>query len=83
MENKDLIGRKVRGFKFEDKKHNGLAYNQAMDNYIGKIGKIIIPKEEPKQETLEKVTMNKELNEIEFYKYLAKQDSFKSVGLFI
>lgn len=33
--------------------------------------------------TVKKVTMNKELNEIEFYKYLAKQDSFKSVGLII
>jgi predicted AlkP superfamily phosphohydrolase/phosphomutase len=35
-----LIGRKVKGFKFEDGKHNGLAYGQAMDNYIGKIGTI-------------------------------------------
>ena len=38
---KDLIGRKVRGFKFEDKKyHNGLSYCRNMDKYIGVIGTI-------------------------------------------
>ena len=38
---KDLIGRKVRGFKFEDKKyHNRLSYCRNMDKYIGVIGTI-------------------------------------------
>lgn len=35
---KDLIGRKVRGFKFEDKKYNGLNYCPAMNRFIGEVG---------------------------------------------
>ena len=34
---KSLIGRKVRGFKFEGLNIN---YDKAMDNYIGKVGVI-------------------------------------------
>lgn len=38
MENKELIGRKVRGFKFEPSSF--LGYNHEMNNYIGKEGVI-------------------------------------------
>ena len=38
MEN--LIGRKVRGFKFETDLEIDLYYDLGMDNYIGKIGEI-------------------------------------------
>ncbi len=41
MENKNLIGRKVRGFKFEDNKYNELDYNRMMDNHIGEVGEIV------------------------------------------
>ena len=37
---KELIGKKIKGFKFEDGT-NGINYVVAMDNYIGKIGVII------------------------------------------
>lgn len=37
---KELIGRKVKGFKFEDEKYNNLPYSEAMNDYIGKIGVI-------------------------------------------
>jgi hypothetical protein len=33
-----LIGKKVKGFKFEDGKYNGLSFANEMDNYIGKVG---------------------------------------------
>ena len=33
-----LIGKKVKGFKFEDSKYNGLSFQNEMDNYIGKVG---------------------------------------------
>ena len=36
----DLIGRKVRGFKFENGKYNGLIYGDVMGKYIGEIGVI-------------------------------------------
>lgn len=36
---KDLIGKKVKGFKFEDR--SGLYHTKPMDEYIGKVGKII------------------------------------------
>ena len=35
---KDLIGKEVKGFKFADKKYDGLYYNPKMDKYIGLIG---------------------------------------------
>ena len=37
---KDLIGRKVKGFRFESRKHKGLYYAPAMDKHIGKVGEI-------------------------------------------
>jgi hypothetical protein len=37
---KELIGRKVRGFYFDDGKYYGLDYLPSMHNYIGKIGVI-------------------------------------------
>jgi len=37
---KNLIGRKVKGFRFEDGKHNYLPYSYEMDKYIGEIGVI-------------------------------------------
>jgi DNA-directed RNA polymerase sigma subunit (sigma70/sigma32) len=37
---KDLIGRKVRGFKFEDTRYEKFGYCDDMDKYIGKIGVI-------------------------------------------
>ena len=36
-----IIGKKMKGFKFEDWKHNALNYATVMDNYIGSIGEII------------------------------------------
>jgi hypothetical protein len=41
MENRNLIGRKVKGFKFDDDKYKGLDYNRAMDSCIGEIGEIV------------------------------------------
>jgi hypothetical protein len=41
MGNKDLIGKKVKGFKFDDDKYKGLDYNRAMDSCIGEIGEIV------------------------------------------
>jgi hypothetical protein len=39
--NKELIGRKVKGFWFNDKKHNGLPYsNDDMASFIGEVGLI-------------------------------------------
>jgi hypothetical protein len=38
---KDLIGKKIKGFAFEDKVHDGLHYNPKMDNYIDQIGFIL------------------------------------------
>jgi hypothetical protein len=38
MENKDLIGKKVKGFKFEDT--NKICYVNFMDRHIGEIGEI-------------------------------------------
>lgn len=37
---KSLIGRKVKGFWFEDRKYNNSYYNPQIDKYIGKIGVI-------------------------------------------
>jgi hypothetical protein len=37
---KDLVGKKVKGFKFEDKKYGGLSYINTMDHYVGQIGKL-------------------------------------------
>jgi hypothetical protein len=37
---KNLIGRKVKGFKFEDGKYSCLRYSDAMDKHIGEIGVI-------------------------------------------
>lgn len=37
---KNLIGKKVRGFKFESMKYNDLHYGTEMDNHIGEIGTI-------------------------------------------
>jgi len=37
---KNLIGKKVKGFKFEDGKYNCLRYGDAMDKHIGEIGVI-------------------------------------------
>ena len=37
---KDLIGKKVKGFKFESGKHKGLYYAPAMDKHIGEVGEI-------------------------------------------
>jgi hypothetical protein len=37
----NLIGKKVKGFKFEDCKYNWIPYNEAMDKYIGEVGEII------------------------------------------
>jgi hypothetical protein len=45
MENKDLIGKKVRGFKFKDHAYSNLHYSQDMDKYIGKVGVIETYKE--------------------------------------
>jgi hypothetical protein len=39
---KELIGRKVKGFKFEYGKHNGLIYPESMDDCIGKVGVITL-----------------------------------------
>ena len=39
---KDLIGKKVRGFKFESMKYNDLPYETEMDKHIGEIGEIIV-----------------------------------------
>jgi hypothetical protein len=36
-----LIGKKVKGFKFEDGKYNGLEFSKKMNRYIGEIGEII------------------------------------------
>jgi len=41
-----IIGKKMKGFKFEDWKHNALNYATVMDNYIGSIGEIISYMEE-------------------------------------
>lgn len=38
---KDLIGRKVKGFKFDGDRYYETGYIQSMDNYIGVIGKIV------------------------------------------
>lgn len=35
MKNEELIGRKFRGFSFEDGKHNDLQYNEHMNQLIG------------------------------------------------
>lgn len=37
---KDLIGKKVKGFKFEGGKYNGLSYECYMDKHIGEVGEI-------------------------------------------
>ena len=37
--NQSLIGKKVRGFKFDDK-GNDCGYNSRMDDYIGQVGEI-------------------------------------------
>lgn len=37
---KDLIGRKVKGFKFKDSKYNGLIYSSLMNKHIGEVGEI-------------------------------------------
>jgi hypothetical protein len=34
----NLIGKKVKGFKFEDGKYNGLSFPNEMNHYIGKVG---------------------------------------------
>ena len=36
-----LIGRKVKGFKFEDKKYCRLSYMLAMDEHVGREGEIV------------------------------------------
>lgn len=36
-----LIGRKVKGFKFDSEKYNGLLYAPLMYDYIGEVGEII------------------------------------------
>jgi hypothetical protein len=41
MENTNLIGRKVKGFKFEHEKYNELTYAREMDEKIGEIGTIV------------------------------------------
>jgi len=41
-----IIGKKMKGFKFENWKHNALNYATVMDNYIGSIGEIISYMEE-------------------------------------
>jgi hypothetical protein len=38
---KDLIGKKVKGFKFESSEYDGLQYNSYMDEYIGEEGCIV------------------------------------------
>jgi hypothetical protein len=38
MNTNKLIGKKVKGFKFEDGKYNGLSFANEMENYIGKVG---------------------------------------------
>jgi hypothetical protein len=45
MEIKDLIGKKVKGFKFKDRAYSNLHYSQDMDKYIGKVGVIETYKE--------------------------------------
>lgn len=45
MEDKDLIGKKVRGFKFKDHAYSNLHYSQDMDKYVGKVGVIETYKE--------------------------------------
>lgn len=39
MENKNLIGKKIKGFKFDRESH--IDFDQDMNSYIGKIGEII------------------------------------------
>jgi hypothetical protein len=41
MNTNKLIGKKVKGFKFEDGLHNGLEFSKKMNRYIGEIGEII------------------------------------------
>jgi hypothetical protein len=41
MNTNKLIGKKVKGFKFDDGMHKGLEYVSDMNRQIGKIGKII------------------------------------------
>jgi len=41
MKKEELIGKKVRGFRFESNKYNGLHYAESMDDYIGKVGGIV------------------------------------------
>jgi hypothetical protein len=43
--NKDLIGKKVKGFKFKDSAYSNLHYNPDMDECIGKVGVIKYYKE--------------------------------------
>lgn len=38
---RELKGRKVKGFYFEDFEHNGLGYSKQMDAHIGEVGEII------------------------------------------
>lgn len=40
MKIKELVGKKIRGFKFESKK-DGINYRSEMDTYIGAVGEII------------------------------------------
>ena len=42
---KNLIGKKVKGFKFEDDKYPS-NYNKEMDRYIGEVGEIITHKKD-------------------------------------
>ena len=37
---KDLIGRKVKGFRFENGKYYHLNYNESMENHVGEVGDI-------------------------------------------
>ena len=37
---KDLIGRKAKGFRFENGKYYHLNYNESMDKHIGEVGEI-------------------------------------------